>query len=61
MRSRTGQANVVIQLRYPGQGLVRSHCVVLDPVVLRMQIQGQGVGDLLRGGPWTVRGFDPAQ
>ena len=44
---RVGQAEVDVSGPVPGQRLVRADGVVLDPVVLGVGDQVQGVGDLL--------------
>ena len=43
---RVGQAEVDVSGPVPGQRLVRAHGVVLDPVVLGVGDQVQGVGNL---------------
>ena len=57
---RVGQAQVDLQGPVPGDRLVRSHCVVLGPVVVGVRDEGQDVVDLFEEEPLVLQGAEPA-
>src|SRR5690606_3211312 len=57
---RVGQAQVDLQGPVPGDRLVRSHGVVLGPVVVGVRDEGQDVVDLFEEEPLVLQGAEPA-
>src|SRR5690606_5431385 len=57
---RVGQAQVHLQGPVPGDRLVRSHGVVLGPVVVGVRDEGQDVVDLFEEEPLVLQGAEPA-
>ena len=57
---RVGQTQVNVERAVPGQGLVRADGVVLDPVVLGVGDQVQGVGDLFEEQLLVLQRAEPA-